>query len=125
MTKTCLFRLLWILDSMVYSTQAAETNYFKVLVISGGPSLLSIKKGISFNDTGWAAFTGEKMGRDGKRVENVFSVHPETTQLRSLMNPVFEHAAFGLNPTAVENLPTQQFGQYVQINGSSLLSVGQ
>ena len=45
--------------------------------------------------------------------------------IRSLMNPVFEHAAFGLNPTAVENLPTQQFGQYVQINGSSLLSVGQ
>ena len=119
MNKTCLFRLLWILAIIVYSTQAAETNYFKVLAISGGPSLLSIKKGISFNDTGWAAFTGEKMGRDGKRVENVFSVHPETTQLRSLMNPVFEHAAFGLNPTAVENLPTQQFGQYVQINNAN------
>jgi pimeloyl-ACP methyl ester carboxylesterase len=119
MIKSYLLRFALIVATVMYSTQAAEKKDFEVLAVSGGPSLLSIKKGVSINDTGWAAFTGEKMGRDGKRVENVFSVHPETKQLRSLMNPVFEHQVVQYPPLALSNGPTQIFGEFVQINNKN------
>lgn len=98
--------------------RAANNLDFEVLAISGGPSLLSIKKGISINDSGWAAFAGERMGRSGRPVENVFSIHPETKQIKPLMNPVFEHRVI-YPPLALSDGPTQSFGEFVQISNEN------
>jgi RHS repeat-associated protein len=99
-------------------SRADDSGDFEVLAVAGNSSLLSIKKGVSINDTGYAAFVGERIGRSGK-VDNVFSIQTESKQIRPLVNSVFEHPSFGMNPTALENVPTQQFGEYVQINNAN------
>ncbi len=120
--KTAIFRsrLLSLIVSATLLTSVpavraqTESDEFEIIARTGGGSGLTvIGRGPSINDLGYVAFSARRRRSDGVEVENVYSVHPSTKQVRPLMNGIFEY------PVGTSESPTQVFDERVQVNNQN------